>query len=271
MDVDARPGSSRDAHEARDAATQRDAGAISIDAPFSSTEPGFAVVTLSDATDFDELTISAIVGAGTEHENACAATPIGGCCVISTIGFAIVSSSIGSITIDDGAALATLVPGGAPLTYPTFDTRSGRRWTAGDMLQVSAPGSVLSAFSDSIVAPGPVTGLVPPIPVGNPTATQSVAHDLAIQWTPDASSTDFTIRLSSGGSNIVQCEEPQAQGSLVVDHSLFSPAGLLANRMVSVTAINSTTHTLALSGSSSPVTISARSQIGGTVAIDFVP
>ncbi len=116
-----------------------------------------------------------------------------------------------------------------------------------------------------------MTGLVPPLPIGLPTTSQSVTKDLTIQWTPDASSTDFTILLGTSGDAIITCQEPQAQGSVVVDHSLFSQVGLLAGRMGSLTAINSTTHTITLSGSQSPVTISARSQIGGDVAINFVP
>ncbi len=267
--VDAHPDSHAhaDAREPADGPRTIDAS-IMIDAPFSSTEVGFAVVTMNDATDFNDLTINAAVGFGQEHENACQGTAINGCCVISTIGFAIVGASIGPIEIDDGAALATLQPLDS---YPTYFSESGRRWTAGDSVAVWAPGGSLSAFSDTIPAPGPVTGLVPPIPVGNPTFDQSVAQNLTIRWTPDAYSADFTIQISSGGSNIVECHEPQAQGSVVVDHSLYSGAGLLAGRMASVTAINSTTHTLALSGSSSPVTISAQSQIGGNETINFVP
>ncbi len=126
-----------------DAEVRIDAPPPPIDAPFSSTEPGFAIITLSDATDFDDLTISAEVASGTEHQNACNAPAIHGCCVISTIPFVIQSSSVGTIEIDDGTPLATLVPGGFPVVYPTFDSTSGRRWTPGDHLLVSAPGEDL--------------------------------------------------------------------------------------------------------------------------------
>jgi hypothetical protein len=271
------PGVSADRDAAPlDTAASRDAvaDAEGLDGPFSSTELGFAEITLSNATDVDQLTIEAVVGLGAQPVSACAAAPIHGCCVVSTTGQAFVSTTIGPIEIDDQVPIATLVPVGSPVVYPTYTSTSGPHWRARDSLRVSAPGGVLSSFVDNaLVAPGPVTGLVPAIPAGAPTTNQSVTQDLAITWTPDTASTDFTIVLSSGlGDNDIQCLEPQAQGSLVVDHSLFSQVGLLANRTGSITAINSTTLASAAgSQSGTQITISVRSQIGGTATLDFVP
>lgn len=251
-----------------------DAAVVPTDAWFVSPVVGFADITLSNATDIDRLTITALVGLGTQQDNACAAPPIAGCCVISTIDQTVVPTTIGTIEIvDENAPLATLVPEGSPIYYPTYTSTSGPYWTTGDSLRVSAPGEVLSAFfGNAFVAPGPVTGLVPAIPLGAPTTNQSVTQDLAITWTPDTKSTDFTIVLSSGfGTNNIQCLEPEAQGSLVIDHSLFDQVGLLANRTGSITAINGTTYVLGSATSGSLVTISVRSEIGGTATLNFVP
>jgi hypothetical protein len=138
------------------------------------------------------------------------------------------------------------------------------------MLNLTAPGGSLSSFSTSVVAPGPVTGLVPAIPIGPNVPSHSLAQDLSVAWTPDASSTKFQLTLSSGlGSSVISCSEAQSKGSLVVDHSLYSGVGIMNNTMVSMTAMNG--NEVDVTSGPASYRVWAWSKVGGTVAMKFTP
>jgi hypothetical protein len=277
-DSDSGADDTSDAGGAVDSGSTKDSGSNKKDAgsstggdgSTSTAEVGYGSLTLSNYfTTVNEYDIYAGFLAGPQHANGCISAPINGCCVLTNYDFPDVEADPGTITIDDGSQLlATMNAFGSPAVYPDALSilNSSIRWAPGDTFNVSAAGASLAGFSGSIVAPGPVTGLIPALPTGSPVFTQSIASDLTVHWTPDANSTDFTWLLQSpGGDALLECNEPQSQGSFAVDHSFF--AGFAPTDVVAITAVNS--NTVHIDAAGSPVTLVARSQVGRTNTITF--
>jgi hypothetical protein len=136
----------------------------------------------------------------------CGTTVIGNCTVVDCRNVdmgAPETRSAGtiSISITGKSAPLTLIPGNDG-TYPT-EMLSGQLWKGGETIAVSAPGSAVPGFNNSLKAPANLAGIVP---AGGP-LTINRSRDYNVTWgTPIADPVHALLSLDIGVS--VECVWP---------------------------------------------------------------
>lgn len=156
----------------------------------------------------------------------CPGTQVGSCCFVPRGG----SSCPFPGTVSAGNI--TLSKGGTQIAQLTFangydddtSTTPALTWQPGDTLAVSAAGSAgaVAAFSGSVVAPAPLTGVTPAV-TGNVTIPK--ASDFVIHWTPGSGTATVQLFLEDVGLNGIACNVPVTAGSLTVSSSLIANLG----------------------------------------------
>jgi hypothetical protein len=150
----------------------------------------------------------------------------GACCFIADGGDAganpYESESAGTLTIAlGGTPFASLTYDAQQMQYSTFvatDPPAMTSWSGGDVLQVSASGATVQAFSGSVVMPAPLQGLsVSPTVV----PTISLSKDWSVTWTPGPGSTSKVMVLLFGGGGEVKCVVDEGAGSVTVPATLL--------------------------------------------------
>ena len=155
---------------------------------------------------------------------ACAgATIFGSCCSThANSSFNGPAYGAGTITVKDGSK---------PLSTMTLDSNGlyldmspTLQWMVGDGLSFSASGGTVHAFAASVVAPGPIEGISPPLEnlyIGQ-------GSDLTITWTPGMLSgvrmvLDVDVINGTGASDgYFVCVEPDSAGAITVPQMLLS-------------------------------------------------
>jgi hypothetical protein len=196
--------------------------------------------------------LSEIVGASTSYgavavfkvtvaSSTCqGGTPSGSCCYepppSSTGGVPTLVSAGGITVVDSGATIGTLTftSGYYILSGPT----STFTWKPGDSLTVSAAGATVDSFSETVTAPGTISGLNPTLST-TPTDI-TLSSNWSLSWTPDARGgetmivalTDETV-----ANGEISCSVQDSAGTVTLPATLlgnFTPghmARLIATRL----------------------------------------
>jgi hypothetical protein len=142
----------------------------------------------------------------------------GSCCYIPPLdagSHPFVSVSAGAMTLALGGTMfGTLAYDTSAMEYAPFNATnppSMTSWNGGDVLQVSAAGATVPAFSGSVVMPDPLQGLSVS-PVMSPTISQS--KDWPVTWTPAPGTTKVNVLLYGGGE--IKCVVDAAAGAVTL-------------------------------------------------------
>lgn len=135
--------------------------------------------------------------------------------------------SAGTLTIGGGE-----LPGALPVAPDSNNFYSYSNMAAmgpdtffrpGNMLTVSASGSIVPAFAAAwIAAPGSVT-LNAPTPSASGLYTVDTSHDLTVQWSAGEAGADFVLQGGGGGETYFMCTWDATLGQGVVPHSVLTP------------------------------------------------
>ncbi|HTB72128.1 MAG TPA: hypothetical protein VK762_02735 [Polyangiaceae bacterium] len=182
-------------------------------------------------------------GAGAEQSGSCCYAPPSAVTAAASL-----SAGTVDVIVDNGSTGTVPYQNGYVLSHPA--------WTTNDILEVSAEGGTIEAFTASTQAPDDVR-------FNAPTPTQaSVAADLLVQWAPTTEPYEVAkilveISLPNTNGNYVKCIAPDDAGALTVPAALLghlSPtdAGsliIVRTNSNTMTTSNATVETVALTGS----------------------
>jgi hypothetical protein len=206
-----------------DAGTGMDAGKLASDAA-PEAEAGPAYYVEVTALYFSALLRSVYATAGAAADrpgSACAGTQSGACCFVGG------PASTGSLP-DGGAGPSagditfTNTTGDTAVLSPPY-TSASLAWNPGDVLQVSAAGADIGAFTASIHTPPAIAGINPSF---DTLQTLSASSALTVAWTAgsDASAqVVLTLTASSANDTVgtITCAAKDSAGQVVVDASLM--------------------------------------------------
>jgi hypothetical protein len=135
--------------------------------------------------------------------------------------------SAGTLTATDGSAALATIPYANGGIYD-YDTNSHPtlQWNPGDVLNVSASGSAVPAFSGSITAPQYVSGLNPAISLEAAT-TASASTPFVLSWTPSSDNGTMQFLLTGATTPVVSvaCYADDSAGSISVSVSFLQMVG----------------------------------------------
>ena len=168
--------------------------------------------------------VYATAGAAADRQGAgstCAGTQSGACCFVGgaassgTLPDGGAGPSAGDITITN--TIGDMVVLSPPYTSASFT------WTPGDVLQVSAAGADIGAFTASVHTPAAIDGITPDF---DTLATLSASSALTVTWTPGSdASAQVVLTLTGSGANgtvgTVSCAAKDSAGQLVIEASLM--------------------------------------------------
>jgi hypothetical protein len=154
---------------------------------------------------------------------------VGACCVfppVPPIPSPAHGSGTGTANVGTSAGMLALLDATSSANVGTFDFGTGgygglpanyytTRWQPGDILNVSATGDQIGAFTASAPALSP--------PVVQFPSTIVATNDLRITWLPDQNAETMMLQIldNDAGSVDIACSVPDADGAVTVDASLF--------------------------------------------------
>jgi hypothetical protein len=155
------------------------------------------------------VTSSAFEPAPATAAPACGGTQVGSCCYESPSSAPPVDGvSAGTIEVKDGQR-----------TLDFFDAS----WMPGDVLELGMSGGVIDAFSATLVAPAPLSGVSPAF--GQTPFVATTRSDLTIWWQPSGEACTqvvFSMGVDLPNAPTLVCTVDDAAGTLTVPGSLVN-------------------------------------------------
>ncbi len=197
-------------------------------------------------------------------------TPSGSCCYLppgvagdagtgTDGGTGASAESAGSILFKDGTANVASLSQGSSGGYfiSSAPSNPSVKWTPGDMLEVSASGATVQAFSGALTTVDDITGVVPALSITK-AATVPISSDLMVTWAA-GNGTNVVVTLaaikSKAGDGLITCQGSDS-GSVAVPTALLSKftsgdTGLLTVTRQNATKVTGPNATVELIGTTS--------------------
>ncbi|HEX8793957.1 MAG TPA: hypothetical protein VF765_23610 [Polyangiaceae bacterium] len=166
--------------------------------------------------------------------STCTGTQSGNCCYVPAgSGTAETPSyvSAGVIVVKDGSnTIATMSPSTQGSIVNAYDATSQQdqtyRWAGGDTLSFAAAGGTVNAFSGTVVAPGLMQGIAPPLGTMMGTMVRSTS-DFTLTWEPgtvSGATSSIYIGAANGGmpDGSIHCNGMDSDGSITVPQALLA-------------------------------------------------
>ena len=203
--------------------------------------------------------------AGTSSQGGCTGTQVGACCYTpppdgGTTGPTPTAVSAGGITIKDGnTTIGTMTPSGTTYTALSSTTTNTLKWTDGDVLNVSAAGDTVHAFSGNVTTVALLAGVTPALSFA-PGTTISKSQNFTITWTAGTGAVSLSL-LQTAQLGVISCSSATDSGTFTIDKSL------LAN-FTALTGTISLTRTIAADASpdNADVTLGSSTSATGSTA-----
>jgi hypothetical protein len=153
---------------------------------------------------------------------ACSGTQSGACCYVAGAAISTGTPPDAGAGPSAGDITVANTTGDSLVLMPPYAGGS-LAWTPGDVLQVTAAGADIAAFSGAIHTPGAIGGVTPSF---DTLATLASSGALTVSWTPGGGSdAEVVLALTGTGSEgtvgTVTCAVKDSAGQVVVDASII--------------------------------------------------